>query len=145
MTEKLLTGTLSLNTTNQLQNQENDLCAQRKISLGIRPVWSEPLLSAWRSIGSLATHKAHSKGSDQTGRMPRLIGSLAGCTDHFVCFVMWWLIATHKAHSEGSDQTGRMPRLIWNLAGCTDHFVCFVMCRLIRERDNHQVGSSSEE
>ena len=36
------------------QNQENDLCAQRRqISLGICPVWSESLLSTWRNTGSL--------------------------------------------------------------------------------------------
>ena len=40
------------------QNQQNGMCAQRKtqISLGIRPVWSESSLSAWRQLGSLATH-----------------------------------------------------------------------------------------
>ena len=48
------------------------------ISLGIRPVWSESSLSAWRKFGFLATHKAHSKGSDQTGWMPRLIWVFAG-------------------------------------------------------------------
>ena len=30
-----------------------------QISLGIRPVWSESSLSAWRYLGSLATHWAH--------------------------------------------------------------------------------------
>ena len=33
-----------------------------------------------------------SEDSDQTGRMPRLIWVFAGCTDHFVGFVMRWLI-----------------------------------------------------
>ena len=47
--------------------------AKTEMSLGIRPVWSESSLSAWRKLGSLATHWAHSKDSDQTGRMPRLI------------------------------------------------------------------------
>ena len=51
-----------------------------QISLGIHPVWSETSLSAWRKLGSLATHWAHSKDSDQTGRMPRLIWVFAGCT-----------------------------------------------------------------
>ena len=37
-------------------------------------------LSAWRNIGSLATHWVHSEDSDQTGRMPRLIRVFAGCT-----------------------------------------------------------------
>ena len=52
--------------------------AKTHISLGIRPVWSESSLSAWRKLGSLATHWAHSEDSDQTGRMPRLIWFFAG-------------------------------------------------------------------
>ena len=51
-----------------------------QISLGIRPVWPESSLSAWRQLGSLATHWAHSEDSDQTGRMPRLIWVFAGRT-----------------------------------------------------------------
>ena len=35
--------------------------AMTRISLGICPVWSESSLSAWRNIGPLATHWAHSK------------------------------------------------------------------------------------
>ena len=54
--------------------------AKTQISLGIRPVWSESLLSAWRKLGSLATHWVHSEDSDQTGRMPRLIWVFAGHT-----------------------------------------------------------------
>ena len=51
-----------------------------QISPGIRPVWSESSLSAWRKLGSLATHWVHSKDSDQTRRMPRLIRVFAGRT-----------------------------------------------------------------
>ena len=47
--------------------------AKTQISLGIRPVWSESLLSTRSNLGSLATHWAHSEDSDQTGWMPRLI------------------------------------------------------------------------
>ena len=54
--------------------------AKTQISLGIRPVWSESSLSAWRNLGSLATHWAHSKDSDQTGGMPRLIWVFTGPT-----------------------------------------------------------------
>ena len=64
--------------------------AKTRISLGICPVWSESLLSAWRKLWSLATHWVHSEDSDQTGRMPRLIWVFAGCS-HFVSFVMSWL------------------------------------------------------
>ena len=51
-----------------------------QISLGIHPVWSESLLSAWRKLGSLATHSAHSEDSDQPGHPPRLIWVFAECT-----------------------------------------------------------------
>ena len=70
-----------------------------QISLGIRPVWSESSLSAWWKVGSLATHKVHSEDSGQPGQMPRLIWVFAGCTDHFVGFVVQWLnYSTVKAH-----------------------------------------------
>ena len=52
------------------QNQQSDCApAKTQISLGIRPVLSESSLSAWRKLGSLATHSAHSEDSDQTGRI----------------------------------------------------------------------------
>ena len=48
---------------------------------GVRHSTTEPPRSpTWRSIGSLATHWAHSEDSDQTGRMPRLIWVFAGRT-----------------------------------------------------------------
>ena len=49
--------------------------AKTQISLGMCPVWSESSLSAWRKLGSLATHWVHSEDSD-----------------HFVGFVMSRLI-----------------------------------------------------
>ena len=52
--------------------------AKTQISLGIRPVWSESSLSAWRNLGSLSTQWAHSEDSDQTERMSRLIWVFAG-------------------------------------------------------------------
>ena len=54
--------------------------AKTQISRGIRPVWSESSLLAWRKLGSLASYWAHSEDSDQTGQMPRLIWVFAGCT-----------------------------------------------------------------
>ena len=43
--------------------------AKTQISLGFRPGWSESSLSAWRKLGSLVTHWAHS---------------------HFVGLIWWW-------------------------------------------------------
>ena len=71
--------------------------AKTQTSLGIHPVWSESSLSAWRIIGSLATHWAGSEDSDQTGRMSRLIWVFAGRTS-FVGFVMRRLIYNHTVN-----------------------------------------------
>ena len=48
------------------------MCAQRRLI----SAWAY----AWWKLGSLATHRAPSEDSDQTGRMPRLIWVFAGCT-----------------------------------------------------------------
>ena len=66
------------------QHQQNGT----KFETGIRPVWSEPSLSAWKKLESLATHWAHSEDSDPTGRMPRLIWVFAGCT--VILMVLSW-------------------------------------------------------
>ena len=51
-----------------------------QISLGIRPVWSEPsLCTQWVAKGPSFLH-ADSEDSDQTGQMPRLIRVFAGRT-----------------------------------------------------------------
>ena len=54
--------------------------AKTRISPGIRSVWSESSLSAWRNLGSLASHLTHSGDFDQTGHMSRLIWFFAGRT-----------------------------------------------------------------
>ena len=68
------------------------LPAKTQISLGICPDWWESSLSAWRKLGSLAIHWAHSEDSDQIGQMPRLIWVFAW-RSHFVGFVMRRLIS----------------------------------------------------
>ena len=71
------------------QNQQNGLCAQQRL----RSVWvsarsDQSSLSTWRNLESLATHWSHSKDSDQTRQMPRLIRVFTGRTCYFVGFVM---------------------------------------------------------
>ena len=76
--------------------------AKTQISLGIRPVWSESSLSAWRKLGSLAIYWMHSEDSDQTGRMPSLIWVFVWRTCHFIGFVMRrpvCLVQTHMIYS----------------------------------------------
>ena len=65
-----------------------------QISLGIRPDWSESSLSApWVAKDPMVLH-TNSEDSDQTRQIPRLIWVFAGCTGHFVGFVVsrlrWW-------------------------------------------------------
>ena len=81
-------------------NKVNERPAKTQNILGIRPVWSESSLCAWRNIGSLATHWAHSEDSDQTGRMPRLIWVFAGRTlILLVCHVVAQVFSTVRSHS----------------------------------------------
>ena len=72
--------------------------AKTQISLGIHPVWSESSLSAWRNLGSLATHLVHSEDSDQTGRMPRLIwASLGAHSFYWFCQVVAQMFGTDRS------------------------------------------------
>ena len=83
--------------------------AKTQISLGIRPVWSESSLSAWRKLGFLTTHWAeHTAKTDQTGRMPRLIWVFAGRT--LILLVLSWggSFAQHSATLASSlDQSDK--------------------------------------
>ena len=66
--------------------------AKTQISLGIHPVWSESsLCTQWLAEDPVFLH-ADSADSDQTGRMPRLIWVFAGSEDHFIGFIVRWLI-----------------------------------------------------
>ena len=129
--------------------------AKTSMKLGIRPVWSESLLSAWRKLGSSATHWAHSEDSYQTGRMPRLIWVFARRTCHFVGFVMrrrlicygkiiitisyemteWGILIICHGQYGYSDRT-RTVRTVWCIPIRSDHtrmvwlssFFIFVVC-----------------
>ena len=64
------------------------LCAQRRLSLGIHPVWSESsLCSQWVAKDPSFLH-ADMEDSDQTWRMPRLIWVFAGRT--VILLVLSW-------------------------------------------------------
>ena len=99
--------------------------AKTQISLGIRPVWSESSLSAWRKLGSLATHWVDSEDSDQTGRTPRLIWVFTGRTDHFVCFVVRWLICTPILHPAEEDLSHVMRKPVF---GVCDQVILKPVC-----------------
>ena len=74
------------------QNQQNGICTQRRVGSAWASAESDQSLCCLHEeSGSLATHWAHSEDCDQIGRVPRLIWVFAGCTDHFVDFVMRWL------------------------------------------------------
>ena len=62
-----------------------------QISLGIRPVRLESSLYAWRNIGSLATHWAHSEDWSVWADAQADL-SLRRAHTHFVGFVTSWLI-----------------------------------------------------
>ena len=62
--------------------------AKTQVRLGIRPVWLESSQCAqWVAKDPMVLY-ADSEGSDQTGRMPRLIRVFAGRTGYYDGFVM---------------------------------------------------------
>ena len=89
--------------------------AKTQISLGISPVWSVSSLSAWRKPGILATHWAHSKDSDQTGRMTRLIWVFAGRT-----LIFWFCHVT--AHFVAIKSTSDLLLCGWKCLVYTNLF-----------------------
>ena len=93
------------------------------IQISIRPVWSESSLASWRKLGSLATHWAYSKDSDQTGWMPGLIWVFTGCTCHFVVFVwrLIWCIAFHWHILFISVPGVKIPEIIVETSGSLVH------------------------
>ena len=64
--------------------------AKTWISLAIRTVWSEPSLSTWRKLGSLATHWAPSDAYHQTDGCPGWCESSLGAQSFcfFCCFFL---------------------------------------------------------
>ena len=90
LTKPLLKGSLPLHhQTYELRREKNNKISVRpaktQINLGICPVWSKSSLSAWRKLGSLTTHWAHSEDSDQTGGCPGWSESSLG-TNSFCWF-----------------------------------------------------------
>ena len=81
--------------------------AKTQISLGIRPVWSEFSLCTQWVAKDPSFLQADSEDSDQSGRMPRLIWVFAGCTCHFVGFVMRRLICASKQSYHSSIRHGQ--------------------------------------
>ena len=125
------------------------LCAQQRLRSARASTQSDQSsLSAWRKLGSLATHWADSDDSDQIGQMPRattwqnqqndlcaqrrLRSAWASAQSDQSSLCAQWvpkdLMFLH-ADNEDSDQTGRGPGWSETSLG-TCHFVGFVLLRL---------------
>ena len=84
-----LTQSLALSQSTTKHTKWHAPPVMTQISLGIRPVWSESSLSAWRNLlGYSAIHWATAK-TDQTGQMSRLIWVFNGHTSfcHIISLV----------------------------------------------------------
>ena len=74
------------------QNQQNHLCAQRRLGSAWASAQTDQF-SLWAQYVAKDPRFLHvdSEDSDQTGQMPRLIWVFAGHTGHFDGFVIMWL------------------------------------------------------
>ena len=84
------------------KTKQNDLCAQRKLRSACASVQSDQSLCCSHEE---ATHWAHSKDSDQTGWMSRLMWVFAGRTGDFVVFSY----CDSSVTSENLDQQSFLP------------------------------------
>ena len=107
--------------------------AKTQISLGIHRVWSESLLSAWRNLGSLATHWAHSEDSDQAGWMPRLIWVFPGRThillvlschgsNSFGYFTQLKTVGRAKTQDLQDKLPGILQTFFWHILPCNNSY-----------------------
>ena len=144
--------------------------AKTRISLGIHPVWSVSSLCPLRIAKDLRLLRADSEDSDQTGRMPRLIWVFAGCTGHFVGFVMqglkyetlftwgdgwmtvhfYWcansldlsLIMRKHANNKDADQPAHLCSLISSfVVGCLDSIIPILVKSEISRLTRASLGS----
>ena len=87
--------------------------AKTQMSQGIRPVWSESSLSAWRKLGSLATERT-AKTLIRLGRCPRW-------SESSLAFMSFCWFCTAAAQWWWSERTAmldhRLPRLPMPLRG----------------------------
>ena len=105
---------------------------QTQISLGIHPVWSESLLSAWRKLGSLATHWAHTEDwSDWVDAQAD--PSLRLAHNHFVGFVMSWLISTVGHDVEKLGQVEEITNVLFLTS---ENEISGIIYRLFRGKQN---------
>ena len=102
--------------------------AKTQISLGQRPVWSESSLCAQWIVKDPSILHVDSEDSDQTGHPPKLIWVFAGCTFHFVGFVVLRLnwkayLIKFKTMIQVFGETGLgkpcSPRSDWSWSGST--------------------------
>ena len=104
--------------------------AKTHISLGIRPVWSESSLSAWRKLGSLATHWVHSQDSDQTAQ--------ADLSFRWAHRSFCWFC--HEAAHFTCWKWGFDPCLLFKISGCVYiAFLFFQYWRVSVWRESHKV------
>ena len=97
--------------------------AKTQTSLGIHPVLSESLLSAWRKLGSLATHWADREDSDQTGQMSRLVWVFTGHKD--ILLVLSWG-GSYANNKRKADQQRSDQHLCYLLPWWYNTYICYI-------------------
>ena len=94
---------------------------------------SENSLSAWKNLGSLATHWVHSEDSDQTGWMPRLIWVFAGLT--LILLVLSWGVSHYYCQSL-QVYCWKIQKLVTVSADLMQNLIYQLSLKLLRNADN---------
>ena len=113
--------------------------AKTSISLGIRPVWSESSLSAWRKLVSLATQWVDSKDSDQADLSP--LGAV------ILLVFSWggWLWVEWIAWTENQVSYCKKPKNSDNWKHCCNHsenWTMWICCRVMCPNNADEMANS---
>ena len=99
--------------------------AKTQITLGIRPVWSESSLSAWRKLGSLSTHVFPDWSESSLGAQVSLLAHRAqwwayriGSPLSSICVCVCMCVVCQHFQTSPLKPLGRLkPNFIWSLLG----------------------------
>ena len=124
------------------KNQQNDLCAHRRLGSAWPYAESDQfsLCAQWLAKDPMihADSEDWSDWADAQAELSfcsvrRSFYWFCHAQPHLSLYAQWVAKEpmTLQVDSEDCDQTRQMPRLIWIFTGCTGHFIGFVMRRFI--------------
>ena len=99
----------------------NELRHDKTNKMSVRPAWSESSLSAWRELGSLATHWVQAKSLIKLSRCPgwseSSLSAQSFCWSFEAAHIRqsacaFWSVPLYKCHAISKKKTWSLPRSV---------------------------------